>query len=115
MAEEAVDCYNESEQATGWFTTIEENLKLPFETQILGVPVSVEKVDITDHIACRDLPPREIQAAGPPPKPSDSFATPSRRGMDRGISALVERKLALARQRRCLYCIPGCAVRGNCL
>jgi hypothetical protein len=50
MAEEAtVDCYNESEQATGWATMIEENLRLPFETQILGVPVSVEKVDITDR------------------------------------------------------------------
>lgn len=50
MVEEAtVDCYDESEQATGWFTMIEENLKLPFETQILGVPVSVEKVDINDR------------------------------------------------------------------
>lgn len=46
MVEEAtVDCYNPSEQATGWFTVIDENLKLPFETQLLGVSVMVEKID----------------------------------------------------------------------
>ncbi|MFH1723324.1 MAG: calcium-binding protein [Elusimicrobiota bacterium] len=48
MIEEAtVDAYGESEQATGWFTAIEDNLKLPFETTILGVPVRVEKIDLT--------------------------------------------------------------------
>jgi hypothetical protein len=48
MIEEAtVDCYNESEQATGLFTMLEENLALPFTTVILGVEVTVQKVDIT--------------------------------------------------------------------
>jgi hypothetical protein len=48
MIEEAtVDCYNESEQITGWFTTIDENLAVPFETKILGVPVTVERVDLS--------------------------------------------------------------------
>ncbi len=48
MIEEAtVDCFNESEQVCGWFTMIEENLVLPFETVVLGVPVIVERVDIT--------------------------------------------------------------------
>ena len=28
----------ESEQITGWFTMIEENLGVPFETTVLGVP-----------------------------------------------------------------------------
>lgn len=47
MAEEAtVDCYNESEQTMGWFTMIEEHLKLPFETKIVGVPVTVERIDL---------------------------------------------------------------------
>lgn len=50
MVEEAtVDCYNPSEQATGWFTMIEENLKLPFDTQLLGMPVTVEKVDLNQN------------------------------------------------------------------
>jgi len=41
-----VDCYNESEQITGWFTMIDENLAVPFETTVLGVPVTVEGVDL---------------------------------------------------------------------
>ena len=47
MIEEAtVDCYNESEGVGGWFTMIETNLKLPFETNILGAPAPVERVDM---------------------------------------------------------------------
>jgi hypothetical protein len=41
-----VDCNNESEQITGWFTAIEENLAMPFETTVLGVAVTVERVDL---------------------------------------------------------------------
>jgi calcium binding protein len=49
LVEEAiVDAYNESEQTVGLFTMMEDNLKLPFETEILGVSVTVEKVDMTD-------------------------------------------------------------------
>lgn len=43
-----VDCYNESEQATGLYTMLEDNLKLPFETEVLGVAVTVTKIDITE-------------------------------------------------------------------
>jgi hypothetical protein len=47
MVEEAtVDCYNESEQATGLFTVLEDNLAVPFETSILGVTVDVERVEL---------------------------------------------------------------------
>lgn len=47
MIEEAtVDCYTESEQITGWFTVIEKNLAAPFETMVLGVPVTVERIDL---------------------------------------------------------------------
>jgi hypothetical protein len=35
------DCYDEEEQATGFFTMIDDNLALPFATQILGVEASV--------------------------------------------------------------------------
>lgn len=49
MAEEAtVDCHDESEQVSGWFTMIEENLAVPFEAVVLGVTVTVERVDITE-------------------------------------------------------------------
>jgi hypothetical protein len=44
--EAVVDSYNESEQITGLFTMLEENLKLPFTTTVLGVEVIVERVDM---------------------------------------------------------------------
>ena len=47
MIEQAtVDAYNESEQITGWFTVIDENLAVPFETTVLGVPVTVERLNL---------------------------------------------------------------------
>ena len=50
MVEEAiVDAYGESEQAVGLFTMIEENLEMPFETMLLGVSVTVERVDLNDR------------------------------------------------------------------
>jgi hypothetical protein len=42
-----VDAYNESEQTTGFFTMFEDHLALPFVTQMLGVLVTVEAVDLT--------------------------------------------------------------------
>lgn len=49
LVEEAtVDCYNEEEQVTGLFTMIEDNLALPFDTTVLGVTVSVVRIDLSD-------------------------------------------------------------------
>ncbi len=45
--EATTDAYNESEQAGGFFAMIEENLALPFVTQVLGQEVTVAKLDIT--------------------------------------------------------------------
>lgn len=48
MIEQAtVDAYGDDEQLTGLFTMIEENLVLPFTTAVLGVEVTVRKVDLT--------------------------------------------------------------------
>jgi hypothetical protein len=50
LVEEAtVDCYNETEQVTGLYTMIEENLALPFETEVLGTVVVVERIDVTER------------------------------------------------------------------
>ena len=47
MIEEAiVDAYNEDEQTVGFLTMIQDHLALPFSTNILGVEVVVEKVDM---------------------------------------------------------------------
>ena len=48
IAEATVDCYNESEEVTGIFTMLEENLAVPFTTTLLGVEVAVEQVDLND-------------------------------------------------------------------
>jgi Calcium binding len=46
--EAVVDAYNESEQRIGLYTMLDENLKLPFKTQVLGVEVTVERIDLND-------------------------------------------------------------------
>ncbi len=43
-----VDAYGEAEQATGWHCVIDEHLRKPFETAVLGVPVLVEKIALRD-------------------------------------------------------------------
>lgn len=49
MIEKAIiDAYTESEQAGGFRVMIQQALDLPFETTVLGVTVSVKRVDITD-------------------------------------------------------------------
>lgn len=44
-----VDCYNESELTAGWLTMIEHNLAVPFEAEVLGVQVTVERLFAFDH------------------------------------------------------------------
>ncbi|ELS54526.1 hypothetical protein [Streptomyces viridochromogenes] len=45
IEEATVDAYGEDEQLTGFFTTIEESLAVPFTTTVPGVDVSVAGVD----------------------------------------------------------------------
>jgi hypothetical protein len=47
IEEAVVDAYGEEEQVGGFLTMMEEHLALPFSTNILGVDVVVEKVDMT--------------------------------------------------------------------
>jgi hypothetical protein len=78
LVEEAtVDCYNEDEQVTGLYTMIEEHLAVPFQTTVLGVEVTVEGVDLTDHshvvATCRrgavrqTIPVLDLPLPTPPP------------------------------------------------
>lgn len=48
ITEAIVDAYGESEQRVGFLTMLEESLTLPFETDVLGVRVTVERIDLTD-------------------------------------------------------------------
>jgi len=79
LIEEAiVDAYNESEQITGFYTMIEDNLAVPFMTEILGMDVIVEKIDLADdeHIVAickrgksrQRIPILDLPLPNPPPK-----------------------------------------------
>ncbi len=49
IREAIVDAYGESEQTTGLFTMLEEHLAIPFTSQVLGVEVTVVKIDLNDR------------------------------------------------------------------
>ena len=79
MVEEAtVDANDESEQVCGFYTMLENDLELPFNTVVLGAEVTVERLDLTDddHIVvlCRRgqerqrLPILDLPLPEPPPK-----------------------------------------------
>jgi hypothetical protein len=73
-----VDAHDESEQAAGWYTMLEDNLALPFETKVLEVPVRVERLDLTERdqivaICTRGkskqaLPITDLPLPSPPPE-----------------------------------------------
>ena len=48
IGEATVDCYNESECVTGFYTMLEDNLAMPFHTLVLGLDVTVTGVDLTE-------------------------------------------------------------------
>jgi hypothetical protein len=48
IEEATVDCHDDSEQITGLHTMLEEHLDLPFKTKVLGVDVTVERVELTE-------------------------------------------------------------------
>ncbi len=48
MIEEAVvDAYGESEQVASFYSMLDDNLGVPFQTEVLGLAVTVERIDIT--------------------------------------------------------------------
>jgi len=73
-----VDAYGEAEQATGWHCLLEEHLEMPFETEVLGVAVRVEKIDQLDNATivavCRrghhrqTVPLLDLPMPKPPPE-----------------------------------------------
>jgi len=77
VAEAVVDCYNDSEQVTGLYTMIDNNLAMPFETTVLGVPVTVQRVDLNQReeivAVCRrgrirqTVPILDLPLPSPPP------------------------------------------------
>ena len=78
IEEATVDAYDESEQMIGFHTMLSENLEMPFKTQVLGVEVQVEKLDLTDDnqiaVICtrgkssQRIPILDLPLPRPPPK-----------------------------------------------
>jgi hypothetical protein len=78
------DAYGESEQVTGIYTMLENDLHLPFETQILGMTATVESIDITEDdqlvAVCRAGKTRqrillsELPLPSPPPAGAEWIA-----------------------------------------
>ncbi len=51
IEEATVDAHDESEQRAGFFTMLENHLAVPFSTEVLGMTVTVETIDMTDDEA----------------------------------------------------------------
>ena len=66
MIEEAtVDAYNEHEQITGLFTMLDEHLAVPFDTELLGITVTVKDDLTVEHEIVAICRRDESQAGGP--------------------------------------------------
>ncbi len=84
IAAATVDAYGDSEQRTGFLTMLEENLKLPFETIVLGVTVRVARIDLTEAeeivAIChrgrnrQALPILDLPLPSPPPQGAEWIA-----------------------------------------
>jgi len=85
MIEKAtVDCYDELEQASGFYTMIEDHLAVPFATQVLGVEVSVVGVEMDDNGSLKAVCERngkrqligliDLQLPKPPPSGAEWIA-----------------------------------------
>lgn len=79
MVEEAiVDAHDEDEAIMGFMAMFEDLLALPFQTEVLGVPVTVEAIESTDRneivAVCRRgqkrqaIPILDLPLPFPPPK-----------------------------------------------
>ena len=80
IEEATVDAPDESEQTTGFYTRLEDHLAMPFKTDVLGMEVLVERLDITDDdrivaVCARGqfrqrIPLNELPLPDPPPEGS---------------------------------------------
>lgn len=80
IAEATVDCYNDTECVTGFYTMLDEHLDVPFSTVVLGVDVTVGRVELTldeqiTVVCTRDRSTQRIPILDLPlPKPAPAGA-----------------------------------------
>ena len=49
IEEATIDGYGEPEQATSFCTVLDEHVAVPFDTSLLGIAVTVERIAMTDN------------------------------------------------------------------
>ncbi len=49
IEEATVDANGVSEERVGFYTMLEEHLAVPFDVELLGITVTVERIDMTDN------------------------------------------------------------------
>ena len=74
IEEVTVDAYGECEQATGWSTVLGDSLDMPFETDVLGVTVTVRRLELRDDnsivaVCARGAERQAIGLVDLPPSP----------------------------------------------
>ena len=79
-----MDAYGDSGQRVAFFTVLEDSLALPFTTQVLGMEVTVERLDLTADeqivAVCRRgrvrqrIPILDLPLPTPPPQGADWIA-----------------------------------------
>jgi hypothetical protein len=81
IEEATIDAYDESEQRSGFYTMLEDHLAMPFQTEVLGVKVTVERVELTDDeqiaavctrgVSRQRIPVLDLPIPDPPPRGSE--------------------------------------------
>src|SRR5580704_12231425 len=98
IEEATVDTYNESEQMMGFHAMLDEHLDVPFKTEVLGIEVTVEKVDLTDDdqivVVCTRGKSRHRQACVAP-VPTAGEHSEHRRNPLRGGGRAYEKEVRL--------------------
>ena len=89
LVEEAtVDAYGDEEQLGGFAVMIEDNLEVPFETTVLGVTVTIQKITQNGVRHRRRLRPRRPPPGDLRPQPAAARAAAERLAVDRRLPAL---------------------------
>jgi hypothetical protein len=81
--EATVDAYSENEELAGFAAVLEDNLGVPFQTTVLGVAVTVKKIDQTESgiiAVCvrgehrQAIPILDLPLPEPPPRGAEWIA-----------------------------------------
>jgi hypothetical protein len=113
VEETTVDCHDASVQLAGLFTMMEEHLEAPFETTVLGVTVTVERIDLDlgeqiIAVCRRGRHGQSLPILGPPAR-----ASPERSGVDRGIPAVAHPRSDRRGDDRAATCSSGSRRRAD--